>query len=122
MRLLKLPDDVLDMVEHGQLSEGHGRALLSCESVDAMRKLARTASQKRLSVREVERRARTGAGAPAKKKGAQPEGKSANVRDLERRLSEHLGAPVSIEKDSLVVKFTDYEVLDEILRRMRFTS
>jgi ParB family chromosome partitioning protein len=120
MRLLKLPDDVLDMVEHGQLSEGHGRALLSCESVDAMRKLARTASQKRLSVREVERRARTGSGG-AKKKGAQPEGKSANVRDLERRLSEHLGAPVSIEKDSLVVKFTDYEILDEILRRMRFS-
>lgn len=120
MRLLKLPDDVLDMVEHGQLSEGHGRALLSCESVDAMRKLARTASQKRLSVREVERRARTGSGA-AKKKGAQPEGKSANVRDLERRLSEHLGAPVSVEKGSLVVKFTDYEVLDEILRRMRFS-
>lgn len=119
MRLLKLPDDVLDMVEHGQLSEGHGRALLSCESVDAMRKLARTASQKRLSVREVERRARTG-GSSKKTKGAQPEGKSANVRDLERRLSEHLGAPVSVEKGSLVVKFTDFEVLDEILRRMRF--
>ena len=121
MRLLKLPDDVLDMVEHGALSEGHGRALLSCESMDAMRKLARAASQKRLSVREVERRARTGGGSKKAAKAKEEAAKSANVRDLERRLSEHLGAPVSVEKGALVVRFSDYEVLDEILRRMRFS-
>ncbi|MAR57158.1 MAG: chromosome partitioning protein ParB [Rickettsiales bacterium] len=121
MRLLKLPDDVLDMVEHGSLSEGHGRALLSCESVDSMRKLARAASQKRLSVREVERRARTGGTSKKAAKAREEAQKSANVKDLERRLSEHLGAPVAVEKGKLVVSYADYDVLDEILRRMRFS-
>jgi hypothetical protein len=80
-----------------------------------MRRLARGAVQGRWSVRETERRAR----AP-KETAAKPEakGKSANVKDLERRLSHHLGTTVAVEKDSLVVRFADYEALDEILRRM----
>ncbi len=67
MRLLDLPDEVLEQLEQGSLSEGHGRALLLAEDHGARRSLARTAAAEGWSVRTVEARARvsnagTGAG------------------------------------------------------------
>lgn len=119
MRLLKLPSDVLDLVETQALSEGHGRALLSCQSVDSMRRLARAASQGGLSVRETERRARTGGSKPTSKT---PQ-KSANVKDLERRLSHAVGAPVTIELGSgergrVSIQYASYDELDSIVDKL----
>ena len=121
MRLLKLPDDVLDLVEQGDLSEGHGRALLSCETVEGMRLLARTAAKGRMSVREVERRARTSGGSHSVtpfNESATAAKKSPNVQDLERRLSHHLGTSVTVDAGALTVRFANNDALDEILRRM----
>jgi ParB family transcriptional regulator, chromosome partitioning protein len=58
IRLLELPDDVLGMVERGQLSEGHARAVLAVPDHDARRRLAREIVQKGLSVRAAEQRAK----------------------------------------------------------------
>lgn len=58
VRLLELPDDVLRMVETGDLSEGHGRAILQVRDRAAQRSLAREAREQGLSVRETETRAR----------------------------------------------------------------
>jgi ParB family chromosome partitioning protein len=58
MRLLDLPDEVIDLLEGGRLSEGHGRALLLAEDHGARRSLARTAVDEGWSVRVVEARAR----------------------------------------------------------------
>ncbi len=58
IRLLELPDDVLALIESGALSEGHGRALLTCRDHDARRRLALSAGDEGWSVRETERRAR----------------------------------------------------------------
>ncbi len=58
VRLLELPDDVLEMLAQRALSEGHGRALLMAEDHDARRKLARKAAAEGWSVRTTERRAR----------------------------------------------------------------
>ena len=58
MRLLDLPDEVLDLLETGALSEGHGRALLTVSDHDDRRRLARSAVTEGWTVREVERRAR----------------------------------------------------------------
>ncbi len=66
LRLLDLPDEVLDAIASGSLSEGHGRAILQVEDHDARRRLARQAQEQGLSVREVEALAR--AGAPAAKR------------------------------------------------------
>jgi ParB family chromosome partitioning protein len=66
MRLLDLPDDAIELLEDGALSEGHGRALLLAEDHAARRSLARAAVDEGWSVRVVEARAResnTGAGA-----------------------------------------------------------
>src|SRR5215210_1066327 len=58
LRLLKLPDEVKDLVQEGKLSEGHARALLAVESEPEMVRLAKEAVEQGWSVREVEARTR----------------------------------------------------------------
>ena len=58
IRLLDLPDEVIEMLQEGTLSEGHGRALLLVEDHGARTRLARAAAQEGWSVRVVEARAR----------------------------------------------------------------
>jgi ParB family chromosome partitioning protein len=58
LRILDLPDDALQMIELGDLTEGHGRALLLAEDHAERRRLARLARDEGWSVRVVEARAR----------------------------------------------------------------
>jgi ParB family transcriptional regulator, chromosome partitioning protein len=58
IRLLELPDDVLGMLERGQLSEGHARAVLAVPDHEGRRRLAREIVRRGLSVRAAEQRAR----------------------------------------------------------------
>jgi ParB family transcriptional regulator, chromosome partitioning protein len=61
MRLLDLPDEAFDLLERRELSEGHGRALLTAPDNFTRRNLARQAVAGGWSVRELESRARTAA-------------------------------------------------------------
>lgn len=54
LRLLELPDDVQLMIEQGELSEGHGRALLALPDHGQRRKVARLVASRGLSVRQTE--------------------------------------------------------------------
>jgi ParB family chromosome partitioning protein len=66
IRLLDLPEETLELIEGGALSEGHGRAILLCKDHDQRKRLARDARDGAWSVRETERRAREREdGAPA---------------------------------------------------------
>ena len=58
LRLLELPDDVLGMLERGELSEGHARAVLAVQGHEDRRRLARLIVRRGLSVRATERAAR----------------------------------------------------------------
>jgi ParB family chromosome partitioning protein len=58
VRLLDLPDEALELIAAGDLSEGHGRALLMASGNDDRRRLARDAVAAGWSVRELEARAR----------------------------------------------------------------
>jgi len=58
LRLLELPDDVLAMLERGELSEGHARAVLAVQDHEDRRRLARLIVRRGLSVRAAERAAR----------------------------------------------------------------
>jgi ParB family transcriptional regulator, chromosome partitioning protein len=58
IRLLDLPDETLELLESGELSEGHGRALLAVDGNDVRRRLARDAVRGGWSVRETENRAK----------------------------------------------------------------
>ncbi len=118
LRLLKLPKDVMDLVEDGELSEGHARALLSASNVSTMKRLARTAVSKGWSVREAERHARKGNGAPKAKAV-----KSPNVRDLEQRLSRALGSTATIhesskERGQIRIHYASLAELDRIIDKL----
>jgi ParB family chromosome partitioning protein len=67
IRLLDLPEEALELIESGHLSEGHGRAILLCKDHDARKRLARSARDSAWSVRETERRAREAENGPAEK-------------------------------------------------------
>jgi ParB family transcriptional regulator, chromosome partitioning protein len=58
VRLLTLPEDVLGMVERGEISEGHARAVLAIPDNEGRRRLAREIVTKGLTVRAAERAAR----------------------------------------------------------------
>jgi ParB family transcriptional regulator, chromosome partitioning protein len=62
VRLLDLPDEVQAMIQTGELSAGHGRALLMCKDHTERRQLAREARDRAWSVRETERRAKEAQG------------------------------------------------------------
>jgi ParB family transcriptional regulator, chromosome partitioning protein len=98
IRLLDLPDETLELLESGELSEGHGRALLAAEGNDVRRRLARDAVRGGWSVRETENRAKL-AGQP-KKKGASsralaPE-ESEALREAADQLESALGHEVKL--------------------------
>ena len=64
IRLLELPEEALELIERGELTEGHGRALLLCKDHAARRSLALEARDGAWSVRQTERRAREAEGQP----------------------------------------------------------
>jgi ParB family transcriptional regulator, chromosome partitioning protein len=82
IRLLELPDEALAMLESGDLSEGHGRAILGASGNDVRRRLAREAARGGWSVRETENRVRL-AGQPK----ARPSRKALDP-DVEAALAE----------------------------------
>ena len=97
MRLLKLDLNVQQMVETGELSEGHARAILGLPDQDAQKELAEQVIRERLSVRQTEKLVRDTARPKkaVKEKKPNPEAE-AILMDLAERLKTHLGTKVSI--------------------------
>ena len=103
VRLLDLPDEVIELLQEGALSEGHGRALLLAEEHDARRSLARRAVEAGWSVRITEERARehnavgNGRGRSAgAAQGAHPD-QEQGAREIAQALGEALGAEVRVK-------------------------
>ena len=90
MRLLDLPDDVLELLEQGTLTEGHGRALLVAHDHDDRRTLARLAVAEGWTVRRVEQEARATAAdvEPSVRRTPATPPVSADQRDAAERLSD----------------------------------
>jgi len=103
IRLLDLPEDVLELLQEGALSEGHGRALLLAEDHNARRTLARGAVEQGWSVRVTEERARqaNAASSPAARprrigaRASHPDQDDA-AREIAETLSGALGAEVTV--------------------------
>jgi ParB family transcriptional regulator, chromosome partitioning protein len=85
IRLLELPEEALELIERGELTEGHGRALLLCKDHARRRSLAVEAIDGAWSVRETERHAREAEGQ------AEPERKRI-TREIHSDLAEALAA------------------------------
>lgn len=99
LRLLKLPDDVQDLLHTGKLSTGHARALLLAQDFRQIPALARRAVDEGLSVRELEAAAR-GERAPARRprQGRAPRKPDAEVRRVEDALRRHLKTDVFLTR------------------------
>ena len=123
IRLLDLPDEALDLLESGELSEGHGKALLAAEGNDVRRQLARDAARAGWSVRETENRAKL-AGQPKKggsgSRMALSAEEAAAIRDAADELESAFGHEVTVrprgEGVAVEIRFGD---LDEALALAR---
>lgn len=121
LRLLSLPKNVRSLLESGELSAGHARALVA---IDDPVDLARRIVADGLSVREAERLAKSAQGkdrtpVPA----APPEQKSADLRALERELEEATGLKAEIAHHAaghgrVTLAYGSLEQLDDIRRRL----
>lgn len=125
IRLLNLPDEVVQMVEDGMLSEGHGRALLRAEDSVAIRRLAHEAVDRGWSVRETERQAE--AAAPSSNTQAKVETsakpKNAEAAEAEQVLSERFTNLIGIEpavkvSDRGVKVKLDFASVEEAMRAL----
>ena len=94
VRLLELPEDALELIEQGDLSEGHGRAILLCKDHAARRRLALDARDGGWSVRETERHAREAEGQP------EPE-----PRRFTREIHPDLAEALAAAEDTLATAF-----------------
>lgn len=120
LRLLKLPDAVLQMLHDGHLTVGHARALLALDDPRTVTALAREATAQGLSVRDVEDRVRGGRAPerrPRLKRGLAP---APEVRRVEDALRRRLGTDVRVTlrakgKGQLHVAFYSNDDLARIL-------
>jgi len=112
LRLLDLPTDVLAMLERGELTEGHARAVLAVPDHDGRRRLAREILRKGLSVRAAERAARwSGARTMPRKRPAVDPALAARVRAA---VAGATGLEARVAAGKLEIPFGDEHDLAEI--------
>jgi ParB family chromosome partitioning protein len=117
LRLLSLPPAVHELLDDGQLSAGHARALVG--QADAER-LARAVIERRLNVRETEALVRREASAaPKSGRSREPD---PNAAELAQQLTAKLGLEVELKPKaqggSLTIRYRDLAQLDALLRRI----
>lgn len=102
LRLLDLPDEVLELLRNGSLTAGHARALLGLKNVDQIESLAQKIVEKDLSVRDVERTIRLLNYEPNANEDEADENvqRKSYMRDLEHRAVTILGRRVRIVKSA----------------------
>ena len=120
IRLARLPDSVKALLASGELTAGHGRALLSVKDPEA---LARRIIERGMTVRDVERIANEDDKAEKAPQVARRREKDPDTRALEKAIEDVLGLSVSITHGSrggeLKIKYRTLEQLDAVCRRLR---
>ncbi len=123
LRLLKLPDHVLDLVRAGRLSAGHARALVPVTDPQVLREIVSQVLARDLSVRATERlvRSRVQVGRQVR----QRERRKNLLEVASRALSRHLSTQVEVVAKArgkggrIVISYYDDEDLDRLLRRLK---
>jgi ParB family chromosome partitioning protein len=113
LRLLDLPDDVLGMVERGELSEGHARAVLAVPDQEERRKLASLIVRRGLSVRAAEQAARWAGARQRPRRQASPVD-PALVERTRAAAERVLGKLVTIGRGKIEIAFADEHELAEL--------
>ncbi len=97
LRLLQLPEAVLELLKSGELSAGHARALLGLKEEKTMAAFAKRTVQEALSVRELENLVKAENEQKPEKEKAPSKPKTKYFQEVELALCDHLGRKVSVE-------------------------
>ncbi len=126
MRLLALPEDVIARIENGELSAGHGRALLALEDEEQISRLADRVIRGGLTVRQTEALVRKLLSEAEEKPAPPPLDKNdaaLYARKLGESLSAELGRRVRIvtggRRSKIELEFYDNEDLEALIGRLR---
>ena len=121
MRLLKLCDDVQQMIIDGMISTGHARALIPIEDAEQQYQIAQRIFDEKLSVRDVEKLIKN-IGKPSKIKKAILADKSleAVYQDIEENLKQKLSTKVSITSKGngagkIEIEFYSHDDLEKLM-------
>lgn len=125
LRLLNLPQKVMDMVGEGEVSPGHARALLAFDDQDRIEEIAQKVKTGKYSVRDIERMAKNQDEKKEKAAKAPEEpawgGKSAFLTEMEIAMSMEMGRKVRIipngEGGTLQIQFWDEEDLKSLAEK-----
>ena len=118
LRLLKLPPEIRKSIRVGEISGGHGRAILQAKTVPGMIRLWKKIVTKELSVRAAETLVKSGLKSAKKKKVIQINS-TPQIRAVENQLIEKLGTKVKLRPGkkggSIEISYFSNEDLDRIL-------
>ena len=124
LRLLGLPESVKEMVDHGELSAGHARAVLAVEGADAQLRFARDLVERQISKAEAEKlvQAKRPASGAAKRGRPARVREDPNVRSVADRLTRSLGTRVRIvprrKGGAIEIEYYSNEELDRLISRL----
>ena len=124
IRILGLPDEVLEMIRNGSVSTGHAKVLLALDDEKTIKELASQVADGVLTVRALENAVKS---LKSEKKGKTPPKKTDTYfREMELSLKERLGRKVVIknksnDKGTLVLEFYNKDDLREIADRLADT-
>lgn len=126
LRILDLPEEVLNLIADGTLSEGHGRAMLGLRNKDNLAEIGKTVAERELSVRQTEefvRKLNEKADAPAEKETAPQSVKDVDyVAELEKKIRNTIGRRVKIlggkRVKKLEIEYTDNDDLENLLKTL----
>ena len=117
IRLLRLPNEIKDMVLMSQITPGHARVLLAAENP---LEIARIILKRSLNVRQAEKLVANGLNRVSPNIGDAL--KDANTQDLERHLTNRIGLKVSVSAKkrggNITIKYDNLEQLDEFLKKL----
>lgn len=122
LRILKLPESVLEYVKQDKISAGHARALLMLDNEEDMLELAELIYKKDLSVRQAEKLAKK---KPEVEEDTQPERKPSFYSMVELALNESLGRKIKVNKNKgkqggvLQIEFYSDEELTELSNKLK---
>jgi ParB family chromosome partitioning protein len=127
IRLLELPEEILEAVRTARISQGHARALLGLSDPEARLAACRRVIAEHLSVRQTEALVSTGVPTPTRprirKDGAHTsEVKAPHLLDLERILHHHLGTtvlvkPKSADRGQIIIDYHSRDEFDRLAAR-----
>jgi ParB family chromosome partitioning protein len=121
LRLLSLPDNLLKMLESGEISTGMARTLLSLETETDMQEAAKVIIENKLSVREAEKLVKKMTGEKTERVKKKNEAFVVNyMEELEQRLTKTMGRRVKIidgkHKGRIEIEYYDHDDFEQLFQ------